>query len=103
VSRVSALNRRYYTDILLRCDVHGQVRGLCGNMDGSMSNDWTSRRGIEEKLLSMFAMSYGVCVGTETNGLSHNVGLVVDTCSAADSAVVCLLVLIDVIPHFYHF
>jgi len=67
----------------------GQVRGLCGNMDGSMSNDWTSRSGIEEKQLALFAMSYGVCVGAETApGLTtHDHGLVVDTCSAADSAV----------------
>ena len=64
-----------------------QVRGLCGNMDGSMSNDWTSRSGIVEKQLKRFAMSYGVCVGAETTTLAHDLGLVVDTCSAADSAV----------------
>jgi len=52
-----------------------------------MSNDWTSRSGIEEKLLSLFAMSYGVCVGAETTGVAHDLGHVVDTCSAADSAV----------------
>ena len=66
------------------------MRGLCGNMDGSMSNDWTSRSGIEEKLLSSFAMSYSVCVGAGTTGQSHDVGLIVDTCSAADSAVICM-------------
>ena len=70
-----------------------QVRGLCGNMDGSMSNDWTSRSGIEEKLLSLFAMSYGVCVGVDTTTTTaagyHHLGLVFDTCSAADSAVSC--------------
>jgi len=67
-----------------------QVRGLCGNMDGSMSNDWTSRSGIEEKHLSLFAMSYGVCVGSplpDVSGIAHDIGFVVDTCSAADSAV----------------
>jgi len=56
-------------------------------MDGSMSNDWTSRSGIEEKLLPLFAMSYSICVGAEPAGLTHDIGLVVDTCSAADSAV----------------
>jgi len=55
-----------------------------------MSNDWTSRSGIEEKLLSLFAMSYSVCVGAETTGIAHDLGLVVDTCSSADSAVTCL-------------
>jgi len=64
------------------------VRGLCGNMDGSMSNDWTSRSGIEEKLLSLFAMSYSVCVGAATTATAHDLGLVVDTCSSADTAVI---------------
>ena len=65
------------------------MRGLCGNMDGSMANDWTSRSGIEEKHLSVFAMSYGVCVSSQTTAaLPHDLGLVVDTCSAADSAVI---------------
>jgi len=67
-----------------------QVRGLCGNMDGSMSNDWTSRSGIEEKLLSSFAMSYSVCGAVfqqYSAAVGHDVGHVVDTCSAADSAV----------------
>jgi len=39
-----------------------QVRGLCGDMDGSISNEFTSRNGIEEQLVAFF-MSYSDCVG----------------------------------------
>ena len=37
-----------------------QVRGLCGDMDGSHSGDFMSRAGIEEHLVA-FAMSYSSC------------------------------------------
>lgn len=36
---------------------HSKVQGLCGNMDGSIQNDYKSRSGIEEDVLS-FCLSY---------------------------------------------
>jgi len=47
--------------LLSRCDnIVLQVRGLCGDMDGSHSGDFMSRAGIEEHLVA-FAMSYSSC------------------------------------------
>jgi len=62
-------------------------------MDGSMANDWTSRSGIEEKQLALFAMSYSVsaaAVDTAAAGDEY-LRLVLDTCAGADSAVICTL------------
>ena len=37
-----------------------QVAGLCGNMDGSVLDDMTSKNNLEEPLIP-FAMSYSNC------------------------------------------
>lgn len=37
-----------------------QIAGLCGNMDGSVIDDMTSKNNLEEPLIP-FAMSYSNC------------------------------------------
>ena len=59
-----------------------------------MANDWTSRSGIEEKQLALFAMSYSVsaaAVDTAAAAGDEYLRLVLDTCAGADSAVICTL------------
>jgi len=64
-------------------------------MDGSMANDWTSRSGIEEKQLALFAMSYSVSAAAVDTAAAaagdEYLRLVLDTCAGADSAVICTL------------
>ena len=54
------------------CGGCGQVRGLCGDMDGSHSGDFLSRAGIEEHL-AVFAMSYGDCQDSTTSTSTSSV------------------------------
>ena len=43
-----------------------QVQGLCGNMDGDATNDWTSKSGMQEQLLD-FGVSYALCQNALAN------------------------------------
>ena len=54
-----------------------KVQGLCGNMDGSIQNDYRSRNGIEEDVMS-FALSYG-----HTSASSSEAFLSTDSCSTS--------------------
>lgn len=52
------------SDMLFLC----QVRGLCGDMDGSVVGELKSRRGIEESVIP-FAMSYSSCLDQSENAI----------------------------------
>ncbi|KAK2146714.1 hypothetical protein LSH36_586g01002 [Paralvinella palmiformis] len=43
-----------------------KVQGLCGNMDGDVTNDWTSKSGMQEQLWE-FGTSYALCQTSTTD------------------------------------
>lgn len=67
-----------------------KVRGLCGNMDGSIVEELRSRRNIEEDVVA-FAMSYSDCPAQINKALAT-----VDWCSVNTVPGVLVTIIISV-------